>query len=326
MFEATRSGWRDDVVPGRGSRDDALAEGRAVAAMDASGWDTVCGVARTRQPEAPPLPRSARKAIDELSRPGPHTVLRGELGLVGMPGVVYAPAEGLGLPAVAFGHDWLQRPDRYLPLLRHLASWGIVAAAPATFGGPVPSHARFSADLRTVLDVCVGVRLGDGSISVDRRRLALAGHGMGGGCAVLASADREAAGEPVAAVVTLAVSETRPSAIDAAARVSAPALHLSAGKDQVSPPVGNAEPIAASWGGPVVLRELPKATHLGFLSGRAWIDSLLAGKPHGGTARLSRALVTAFLLQTFFGDPSLDEVVSGQVKRTELLLAHGEPG
>lgn len=248
-------------------------------------------------------------------------MLRGELGLVGLPGVIYAPAQGLGLPAVAFGHDWLQRPDRYLPLLRHLASWGIVAAAPASFTGPVPSHARFSADLRTTLDVCVGVRLGDGSISVDRRRLALAGHGMGGGCAVLAAADRATAGEPAAAVVTLAASETRPSAIEAAPTVTAPALHLSAGKDQVSPPVGNAEPIAAGWGGPVVLRELPKATHLGFLSGRAWTDSLLAGKAHSGTARLSRALVTGFLLHTLLGEESLAELVSGELKRTELLLS-----
>jgi dienelactone hydrolase len=247
-------------------------------------------------------------------------VLRGELGLVGLPGVVYAPSEGLGLPAVAFGHDWLQGPDRYLPLLRHLASWGIVAAAPASFRGPVPSHARFSADLRSTLEVCVGVRLGDGAISVDKRRLALAGHGMGGGCAVLAAADRQAAGEPVAAVVTLAASETRPSAIEAAPLITAPSLHLAAGKDQVSPLVGNAEPVAAGWGGPVVLRSLPKANHLGFLSGRAWIDSLLAGKPHSGTARLTRALVTGFLLQTLLGDSDLDELVSGELKRTELLL------
>lgn len=285
------------------------------------GWDSVCRVARTRQPAAPPLPESARQAIDELSRPGPHAVLRGELGLVGLPGVIYAPARGLGLPAVAFGHDWLQRPDRYLPLLRHLASWGMVAAAPASFGGPVPSHARFSGDLRTTLEVCVGVRLGDGSISVDRRRLALVGHGMGGGCAVLAAADRELAGEPVAAVVTLAASETRPSAIEAAPRVTAPALHLAAGNDQVSPSVGNAEPIAEAWGGPVTLRELPKATHLGFLAGRAWIDSLLAGKPHGGVARLSRALITGFLLHAFFADSNLRELVSAEIKRTKLVLS-----
>ena len=122
-------------------------------------------------------------------------------------------------------------------------------------------------------------------------------------------------------MVSLAASETRPSAIEAAPRVTAPALHLAAGKDQVSPPVGNAEPIAAGWGGPVVLRQLPKATHLGFLAGHALIDSLLAGKPHVGVARLSRALVTGFLLHAFFADTNLAELVSRQIKRTELLLS-----
>jgi dienelactone hydrolase len=277
-------------------------------------------VARTRQPAAPPLPRSAGKAIDELSHPGPHRVLRGDLGLVGLPGVIYTPAEGLGLPAVAFGHDWLQSINRYLPLLRHLASWGFVVAAPGSHGGPVPSHARFSADLRTALDVCVGVRLGDGAISVDRRRVALAGHGMGGGCAVLAAADRARTGDHVAAVVTLAASETRPSAIGAASLVSAPALHVAAGNDQISPPAGNAEPIAAAWGGPVVLRLLPKANHLGFLAGRGWIDKLLAGKPHGKTARQARALVTAFLLYAVTPEARLDELATGEFKGTELLL------
>ncbi|HEY2207386.1 MAG TPA: alpha/beta hydrolase [Pseudonocardia sp.] len=277
-------------------------------------------MARNRQPAAPTLPRSARKALDELSRPGPHTVLRGELGLVGLPGIVFAPAEGLGLPAVAFGHDWLQAPDRYLPLLRHLASWGIVVAAPATGRGAIPSHARFSADLRTALDVCVGVRLGEGRISVDRRRLGLVGHGMGGGCAVLAAADRLAGDELVGAVVTLAASETRPSAIAAASSVTVPSLHLAAGKDQVSPPVGNAEPIAGEWGGPVVLRTLPKANHLGFLSGPGLVDAVLAGKPQPGTARLARGLVTGFLLRHLLDDSDLDELASGEVKGTDLQL------
>ncbi len=255
-----------------------------------------------------------------LSKPGPYQVLRGDLGLVGLPGVVFTPTAGLGMPAVAFGHDWLQTPDRYLPLLRHLASWGIVAAAPASQRGPVPSHARFSADLRTTLDICVGVRLGNGEISVDRRRLALAGHGMGGGCAVLAAADR-AATEPVAAVATLALADTRPSAIAAAAQVAAPGLHLAAGKDQVSPAVAGAEPVAAAWAGPVVLRTLPKANHLGFLDGKAWIDALLAGSPQAATGKMTRALVTGFLLRELVGEKRFDDLVGGELKGTELLLS-----
>ena len=36
----------------------------------------------------------------------------------------------MNLPGVAFGHDWLTGVDRYAGTLEHLASWGIVAAAP----------------------------------------------------------------------------------------------------------------------------------------------------------------------------------------------------
>lgn len=275
-------------------------------------------MARTRikaGPELPDLPTGAKKLLRVLSQPGPYPVLRGDLGLIGIPGVVYAPTKGLGMPAVAFGHDWLQSPERYLPLLRHLASWGIVAAAPGSQRGPVPSHARFGADLRTALDVCVGVRLGDGAISVDRRKLALAGHGMGGGCAVLAAVEHE-----VAAVVTLAAAETRPSAIEAARGLSTPALHLAAGKDQVAPAAAGALPLAEAWGGPVVLRTLPKANHLGFLSGKALIDALLAGSPQGKTVKLTKALVTGFLLYELVGERRVEELVRDEVKGTELVL------
>ena len=90
----------------------------------------------------PAAMRNAKDALAELSRPGPLAVLRGDLGMVGIPGVVFAPEEGLGLPAVAFGHDWLQPAERYADLLRHLASWGIVAAAPASHRGAAAQPRR----------------------------------------------------------------------------------------------------------------------------------------------------------------------------------------
>ncbi|MHA6792759.1 dienelactone hydrolase family protein [Pseudonocardia bannensis] len=262
----------------------------------------------------PTATKSVKDAVAELSRPGPHEVLRGDLGLVGMPGVVFAPAEGLGLPAVAFGHDWLQPPNRYADLLRHLASWGIVAAAPGSHRGMLPSHARFSADLRTALDVCAGVRLGDGRISVDSRRMAVAGHGIGGGAALLAAASHPR----VAAVVTLAPAQTHPSALEAARSVSAPTLHIVAGKDTVAPPAGHAEPLAAAAGGPVWRRTLSKAGHTGFLEGKHWSDLLLSGSPDGKTRRLTRALVTAFLLYHLNDEDRVELVVDGKVPGTEL--------
>jgi len=127
---------------------------------------------------------------------------------------------------VAFGHDWGPEPGPHLPLLRHLASWGFVARRPGQLPRPDPQHARFSGDLRSALDVCVGVRLGRRGDQCGQAAPGAGRHGMGGGCAVLAAADREAAGEPVARRGQLAASETRPSAIDTAPLVTAPALHL----------------------------------------------------------------------------------------------------
>ena len=241
--------------------------------------------------------KPAKRAGAELSRRGPHEVLRGDLAPAGLPGVVFTPRSGLGLPAVAFGHGWLQPPARYEELLRHLASWGIVAASPGTQGGVLPSHQEYAADLRTTLDICTGVRLGDGQISVDPDKLGLAGHSMGGGCAVLA-----ATSEPrTRAVATLALAETRPSSVDAARRCEVPAMHLAAGKDRIAPAAGNAEAVAQAWAGPVQLRTLTKASHLGFTRGRHWTDLVLDGRPEGGTRRTSRALVTAFLLHHLAG-------------------------
>lgn len=241
---------------------------------------------------------TARKALEELGRRGPHEVRHGNLALVGLPGVVYTPRSGLGLPAVAFGHGWLQPASRYRGLLRHLASWGIVAAAPATQQGPLPSHRLLASDLRTALDVCVGVRLGEGEVSVDERRLGVAGHAMGGGCAVLAAAE-----DPrIKSVATLAVTETRPSAVEAAKQVSAPGLHIAGGHDLLAPSAANAEPVAHAWAGGVQLRTVKKATHLGFTEGRHWTELVLHGRPQYATQRVTRALLTAFFLRTLLGD------------------------
>lgn len=254
--------------------------------------------------------RKAKDLLTELSHRGPHQVFRGDLALVGLPGLVFTPSTGLGLPAVAFGHGWLQPPIRYRELLRHLASWGIVVAAPATQRGPLGSHRLLAADLRTALDVCTGVRLGDGDISVDPAKLGLAGHSTGGGCAVLAAAD-----DPrVKAVATLAATQTRPYASAAAARCTMPGLHIAAGQDIVAPPVSNSELIAKAWAGPVWLRTLPNASHLGFTEGRHWSTLLVSGKAEHATHRVTRALLTAFFLVHLAGQKDYEPLLTDPVK------------
>ncbi|WP_425296580.1 chlorophyllase/cutinase-like alpha/beta fold protein, partial [Nocardia abscessus] len=150
---------------------------------------------------------SVKSLLSTLTSRGPHRVLRGNLAIAGQPGVVFTPESGRNLPAVAFGHGWLTGASHYRTLLEHLASWGIVAAAPDTERGPIPSHLGLAADLLTTLDICTGVRLGDGEISVHPERLALAGHGMGAGAAVLAACRRD-----VATVAALFPAPTAPAA------------------------------------------------------------------------------------------------------------------
>lgn len=259
---------------------------------------------------------TAKELFTELSRPGPHPVTRGSLALVGLPGVVFTPSSGLGLPAVAFGHGYLQPALRYRGLLRHLASWGVVAAAPDTQRGPLGSHRLYSADLRTALDVCVGVRLGDGAISVDPERLGIAGHSTGGGAAVLAAADDAR----VRAVATVSPSEVRPSAMEAARRVAVPGLHLAGGRDLIAPAAAHAEVIADEWAGPVTLRTIPKASHLGLAEGRHWSGLLLDGRPERATQAAAKALLTAFFLAELGGQKRFRPLLESSVTKCPIDL------
>lgn len=259
----------------------------------------------------------ARQLFAELGRPGPHPVSRGELALVGLPGVVCTPSTGRGLPAVVFGHGWLQPSERYHGLLRHLASWGVVAASPATQRGPLPSHRLYAADLKTALDVCVGVRLGDGDISVDPQRLGLAGHSTGGGAAVLAAADDDR----VAAVATVSAAEVIPSALPAARRCRMPGMHLVGERDLIAPRAGHGEAIAQAWAGPVTLRSLRKASHLGVTEGRHWSQLLLDGKPERSTQQVTKALFTAFFLVHLAGRRQYAPLLEQSVRQCSIELS-----
>ncbi len=257
--------------------------------------------------------------LEELTYSGPHEVLSGNLALAGVPGFAFTPSEGLNLPAVAFGHGWLQPVHRYRGLLRHLASWGIVAAAPSTQLGPLPSHRVFAADLRSTLEVVTTVRLGPDGISIDPARLGLAGHSTGASSAILAAAT---GGEPaVRAVATVAPAQGMPSAVTAARGVTVPGMHLAMAEDLVTPAVANAKAIADAWGGPVQLRTLAKSTHLSVTEGTHWSQLFIHGKPHFGTQRLVRALFTAHFLTHLTGEKRYRPLLEASLKRAPIDFA-----
>ena len=240
---------------------------------------------------------STKKLFKELTRRGPHRVLRGDLAFAGLPGVVYTPESGLNLAGVAFGHDWVAGADRYLGTLEHLASWGIVAAAPDTETGLAPSVLNLAFDLGTTLDIVAGVRLGPGKISVHPTKLGVVGHGFGGSAAVFA-----AAGMPVKpkAVIAMFPTVTKPAAEEPAARLQVPGLILTAPGDPMTLR-SNAVELARVWKGGT-LRTVSKAKAGGLVEGRRLARVVGLPGADRSTQKVVRALLTGYLLHTLTGD------------------------
>lgn len=222
--------------------------------------------------------------------------------------MVYTPEEGLNLPGVAFGHDWLAGAARYSNLLEHLASWGIVAGAPDTQRGVAPSVLNLAFDLGTALDIVSGVRLGPGKISVHPAKLGVAGHGFGGSAAVFAAAGMPAKPAAVAAIFP---SVTSPPAQQPAATLKVPGVIFTAPGDPESLN-SNASALADVWDA-ATLRIVSKAESGGLVEGRQLTKVLGLAGPHRRTQRSVRALLTGYLLYTLGGDKKYRDFADPEV-------------
>lgn len=238
-----------------------------------------------------------KKLFASLTRRGPHRVLRGDLAFAGLPGVVFTPESGMNLPGIAFGHDWLAGTDRYLGTLEHLASWGIVAAAPNTETSIAPSVMNLAFDLGSALDIISGVRLGPGQISVHPTKLGVVGHGFGGSAAVFA-----AAGMPgkLKTAVSLFPTVSKPPAQEPARALKMPGLILADPGDPMSLR-SNAVELARAWR-PATLRTVDKATAGGLVEGRRLARVFKLPGADRGTQKTVRALTTGYLLFQLTGD------------------------
>ncbi len=184
------------------------------------------------------------------------------------PGAPFA-ADAAPAPAIAFGHGFLAPAGSYASTLGRLAAAGFVVVAPDSERGYLPSHLRLADDLRRALAWATadegGVFGGPGA--VDRGRLGLAGHSMGGGCAILAAAGTTGdVGPGLRAVATLAAARTRPSAVRAASRLTVPVLFVAAERDAIAPVEVHQRPLfeAVREGTPTELRVIPGGSHIGF--------------------------------------------------------------
>jgi hypothetical protein len=233
-------------------------------------------------------------------------------------GVVYTPASGYRLPAVAFGHDWLTGAERYAGLLEHLASWGIVAVAPDTGRGLAPSVLDSAADLGRALEIATEIRLGPGRISVDRGRLAVAGHGVGGSAAVFAAAGLSVKPKAVVAIFPTA---TVPPAEQPAATLQTPGVIFSSHGDPNALRSNDIE-LSHVWGS-ATLRVISKASPTGLPQGRRLTGFFGLPASDRRTQRRVRALLTGYLLTQLAGDKAYRDFADPGVRlpRTEALDA-----
>jgi dienelactone hydrolase len=254
------------------------------------------------------------KLVGPLSRRGPHTVLRGDLAFAGLPGVVYTPEAGLHLPAVTFGHDWLTGAARYSGVLEHLASWGIVAAAPDTERGVAPSVLNLAFDMGTALDIATGVRLGSGKISVHPDKLGVIGHGFGASAAVFAAAGMKAKPRAAAAIFP---AVTTPSAEQPATALRVPGVVFAAPGSAKSLR-SNAIELWQAWD-TATLRIVAKADANGLPEGRRLTTAFGLGGPNRKTQKIIRALLTGYLLYMLNGDKTYADFADPEVQLPKTL-------
>ena len=215
----------------------------------------------------------------------------------------------MNLPAVAFGHDWLTSSARYSGLLEHLASWGIVAAAPNTERGIAPSVLNLAFDMGTALDIVTGVRLGPGKISVHPSKLGLVGHGLGGAAAVFAAAGMPRKPKTIAAIFP---AITNPTAELPGTTLAVPGVIFSAPKDRTSL-LSNAVSLSQAWKS-ATLRVVSHAEPHGLAEGRHFGKALGLPNSHRKTHQAVRTLLTGYLLGVLNDDKAYREFADPKVQ------------
>lgn len=163
-----------------------------------------------------------------------------------IPADVYYPASFAGtnaplvtgtqkFPVVVFGHGFFIPTSAYKWLGDTLSKNGFIAVFPSTESTLSPNHAAFGADISFLATSVTSLNDSSASIFFGRvkKRAAVAGHSMGGGCSFLAAAS---ANPVVYSIFNFAAAETIPSAKQAAALVNLPTLIFSGSSDCIVPP------------------------------------------------------------------------------------------
>lgn len=159
------------------------------------------------------------------------------------PAVNEAPAEinGGKFPVICFAHGYQHPGDQYGNLVGILVPAGYIVLNLTTFEGPFPSHRGYADEVRFLAAAVSGLANDTTSplYGIADTLCILMGHSMGGGAIFHAAADNA----DVDAVVALTPYDIRPSAIEAASRVTVPTLIFSGTSDCITPPEKNHMPM-----------------------------------------------------------------------------------
>ncbi|HRY32569.1 MAG TPA: T9SS type A sorting domain-containing protein [Bacteroidales bacterium] len=155
--------------------------------------------------------------------------------------VPFTSANSDPFPVLCFGHGFVMTWSAYQNIWSALVPEGFIIVFPRTETGISTSHMDFGLDLAFMIMQLM--TLGQDSTSLFWNRVdsmnCVMGHSMGGGASFLAA--QQSSG--IKTIAALAPAETTPSAIQACADLTIPALIIAGGNDCVTPPSNHQIPM-----------------------------------------------------------------------------------
>ena len=140
-------------------------------------------------------------------------------------------------PIIVFGHGFLMSWDSYDNFWNSLVPEGYILCFPTTEMGFAPNHQFFADDLSFIASKMQMESQNNSSIFYNSvlPKTGILGHSMGGGASFLAAENNP----NINTLVNFAASETSPSAISVASKITIPSLIFSGDDDCVAPPINH---------------------------------------------------------------------------------------
>lgn len=215
--------------------------------------------------------------------------------------VIYYPAYVEGLqtaindtagpyPIFAFGHGFLMQNSFYTSIFKHLATHGYIVIAPQF---PDTQHGELADDLLHCVNFIKSQDTVTTSIFyglVNKDKVGLSGHSMGGGASLLA-ASRDST---ITLVAPLAAAETNPSAIARMNFIIGVVYLITAENDGITPPAVHQIPMYNSANPIKALPVIKGGNHTKFMDTAVWDWTDPRGyRTRADQLRLTRKYLTA---------------------------------